>query len=80
VAKEIPLDEIPPGERITLAQAAELLGRSVKAVNQAVERGNLPVALESRGKGISNGGEIWVMNGDGTEPRRLTHNRVRTLS
>jgi hypothetical protein len=45
-ATDIPLEELPAEERLTLREAAELLDRSPKAVEQLVNRGVLRVARE----------------------------------
>ena len=41
-----PLTSVPPEDRLTLAEAAELLGKSLKAVQQADSQGRIPVVLE----------------------------------
>jgi hypothetical protein len=56
--EEIALEELPEDQRLTIREAAEMLGRSVKATEQLVSRGVLRVARERDEQGRTR--RVWT--------------------
>jgi hypothetical protein len=56
--EEIALEELPEDQRLTVREAAEMLGRSVKATEQLVSRGVLRVARERDENGRTR--RVWT--------------------
>ena len=64
----------PEGERISIREAAEIMGRSRKAVEQLIQRGVLPVARQHlpSGKNRVWTTQEWINEFEATSPRRVT--------